>query len=654
MKYTNHIKTHRSITGLMAAVMLLLGLATGLQAQQWRLKKADNYFNRYDYEKAIASYEMLSDKDKDAQVYRNLAEAYYVMGDVAKAMAAYEKLIESGQYEPADMYRYAYLLRRSGDYEQSNVWMEKYAKQNPGDSRAARFMVNPDYYKDLQGMNADVKLNNVTVNGKYADFGPAYYKDSSVVFASARGFGRIWGGNNQRYLNLFEARMTGDMDLQNMTPFAEDLNKRYHDGPAVFNKAGDMMIVTRNIYGEKTQDNKLWLYESHLENGVWSQAKPLHFNSKDYSCGHGALSADGNTLYFVSDMPGGKGQTDLYKVTRNGDGSWGTPIRLGDAVNTEGKEMFPSISDDGKYLFFASDGLPGLGGLDVFAVKLNGQGEPEGDPVNLGAQINSPADDFALIYRSARDDGYFSSNREGGKGDDDIYGFTGLKDFKQALAEYLLAGKVYDTHTNEPLVATVTVLQDGKPYKRVEAGPDGRYQVKVKPGHEYTLAVNKEGYDAFEATVSTEGIEGNLTKDIPLNREKKQMEDVCSYKIQPLYYDLDKYFIREGDKSKLEEVIALMNKYPQIKVEVGSHTDSRASKRYNIRLSRNRTMSAIKYLTRHGISRDRLIAKWYGESQPVNGCVDGVECSEEQHQLNRRTEFKIINCEAAKATQDGE
>ena len=652
MKHTVTIHTRRNLRGLLASLLLLLGMVTVMQAQQWRLKKADEYFNRFDYVKAIASYEMLSDKDKDAHVYRNLAEAYYVMGDVAKATAAYEKLIETGQYDTNDIYQYAYLLRRNGDYEQANRWMEKYAKQRPGDSRAVRFMANPDYYKDLQSMNTNVKLINVSVNGKYEDFGPAFYKDSSIVFTSARGFGRIWGGNNQRYLNLFEARIAGDMDLQNMTPFEGDLNGRYHDGPVVFNKAGDMMIVTRNIYGEKTRDNKLWLYESRLENGVWSEAEPLPFNSKDYSCGHGALSADGNTLYFASDMPGGKGQTDLYKVKRNADGSWGTPERLSDAINTEGKEMFPSISDDGAYLFFASDGLPGLGGLDVFAVKLNGEGEPEGDPVNLGSQINGSADDFALVYRSARDDGYFSSNREGGKGDDDIYGFTGLKDFKAAFVEYLLSGKVYDTHTHEPLVATVRVLEDGKPYKIVEAGPDGRYQVKVNPGHEYTLRVDKEGYDAFESTLSTEGIKGDITKDIPLNREKEQMEDICSYRIQPLYYDLDKYFIREGDKPKLEEVISLMNKYPQIKVEVGSHTDSRASKRYNIRLSRNRTMSAIRYLTKRGIPRDRLIARWYGESRPVNGCVDGVKCSEEQHQLNRRTEFKIINCEAAKALHE--
>jgi len=640
------------ILGLLMVFLFSMGSFQNLQAQLWRQKKADEYFNRFDYENAIASYEML--RKKDPHVYRNLAEAYYVMGNVAKAKATYEKLIETGQYEAQDIYRYAYLLRRNGDYKQANQWMEKYARQIPNDSRAIRFMVNPNYYKDLQLMNAKLKLKNVSINGKYADFGPAFYKDNSVVFASARGFGRIWGGNNQRYLNLFEARMTSDMDLQNMIPFAADLNKRYHDGPATFDRSGQIMIVTRNVYGERLKDNKLWLYEVRMENGHWSDAKPLPFNSKDYSCGHGALSADGNTLYFASDMPGGKGQTDLYKVTRNADGSWGTPVRLTDAINTEGKEMFPSISDDGKYLFFASDGLPGLGGLDVFAIKLNKQGDPEGEPVNLGAHINSPADDFALIYRSKTNDGYFSSNREGGKGDDDIYGFSGLKDFKAALTEFILAGKVYDTHTNEPLVATVTVLQDGKPYQNLQTGPDGLYKVKVKPGHKYTLQVNKEAYEPFEATVSTVGITDNITKDIPLNRVKKQIEDLCSYRIQPLYYDLDKYFIRENDIPKLEEIIALMNKYPQIKVEVGSHTDSRASKAYNIRLSRNRTMSAIRYLTKHGIPRNRLIAKWYGESQPVNGCVDGVQCTEEQHQLNRRTEFKIINCEAAKAVQSEE
>ena len=642
----------KHIGGVLLLVFLMLTPA--LQAQQWRLKKADEYYKRFDYKNAIASYEMLKDKDKDAHVWRNLAEAYYVMGDVAKATSSYEKLIETGDYTAEDMYRYAYLLRRMGNYDQSNVWMEKYAARNPGDSRAMRFLANVHYNKDLEIMNKEVRIKNVSVNGAYEDFGPAYYGDSTVVFTSARGFGRVWSGNDQRYLNLFESRMAEDGDLVEAEQFDRDINERYHDGPVAFDKSGTIMIVTRNIYNEKKlNDNKLWLYESRKDaSGKWSEPEPLAFNSKDYSCGHAALTADGNTMYFVSDMPGGKGETDLYKVVRNADGSWGTPERLSDVVNTEGKEMFPSLSDNEEYLFFASDGLPGLGGLDVFAIKLNVEGNPSGDPVNLGTKINGPSDDFALIYKVGDGSGYFSSNREGGKGDDDIYAFKNVKDFKLLLQEYLLSGKVYDTLTNEPLVAHVVVMLDGKPYKTVEAGPDGKYAVKVRPGHEYHLSVEKEGYKPFEASVSTKGITHDLTQDIPLARVPEQMVDICSYKVQPLYYDLDKYFIRDGDKKKLEEVIALMNKYPEIKVEVGSHTDSRASKAYNIRLSRNRTMSAVRYLTRHGIPRNRLIARWYGESRPVNECVDGVKCSEEQHQLNRRTEFKILDCEKAKAAME--
>ena len=626
--------------------MFVPGLLWQLDAQSWKRKKADDYFEQYNYDKAIALYESL--RDKDAQVYRNLARAYFVMGNKRKAADAYSRLISSGSYEPLDLYQYAYYLRMLGRYEESVEWMRKYAELAPDDSRARRFMEDPTYYKLLLDPDPDVKLRNVTVNGKFADFGPAFYKDKEVVFTSSRGFGRTWGGNVQPYLDLYVSPITEDYDLVEMKKFYGDVNEKYHDGPASFNERGDYMVLTRNIYGEKVKDNKLWLYESSEVNGKWTTPEPLHFNSKEYSCGHAALSKDGTKMYFVSDMPGGMGGTDLYYVEKSSEGEWGVPRHLGSVLNTEGNEMFPFYDEDEGLLFYASDGLPGLGGLDIFVAKLKEDGS-FGDPVNVGSPVNTMDDDFALVYRGSN--GFMSSNRPGGKGDDDIYSYKDLKKFKIFLQDYYLGGFVYNVLDGKPLGgAHVKIYKEGEPFKEFVTDSTGTFRYKV-PLKDYRIEVDKEGYSRTVADVDTDDLIStpDLRVDLPLRPDKVYVTgdttDVCSIKISPLYYDLDKYNIRPEYKGQLEELIALLKRHPEIKLEVASHTDCRASHAYNMRLSRNRTMSVIKYLTSRGIPRKQLVAKWYGETRLVNECRDGVKCTEAQHQLNRRTEFRILGCE---------
>ena len=637
---------------LFGFILMFMGLIVLMpaNAQNWKKKKADEFYNRFDYTRAIPLYESL--KNKDAEIYRKLGRAYYVMGNFKKAKESYEKLIASGIYTPDDIYQYAYYLRILGKYEEAGRWMRKFARLKPNDTRGQRYLANPNYYKELLAFNPKVKINNVGINERYDDFGPAGLRDSLVVFASSRGLAKNWKGNDQPFLDLYASKIVADTGLTDVTPLSTKVNSKYHDGPAAFNKAGDYMVLTRNIYNEKNlNDNKLWLYESWYDpQKGWSEPKPLHFNSRDYSCGHPSLSADGKTMYFASDVPGGFGGLDIYVVKRLNDSTWGQPKNVGAMINTEGNEMFPTWDSEQGYLFFSSDGLPGLGGLDIFVVRIEPNGNMS-DPVNLGAPINTSFDDFAIYYRP-NGTGFFSSNRPGGKGADDIYGFKTLLNFKKKAVIYYLTGKVLDKKTGQPIPANVIVTRKRQILGTFDLAPGSDFKLQVRPGTSYVIKASAPGYIPEEVSVSINPSQSVTRKDIALmSVQRKELMDLCEMGIEPLYYDLDKYYIRSTDSLRLNKIIKLLNKYPDIKLEIASHTDSRATKEYNIKLSQNRTNSVVRYLVNNGISRDRLVAKWYGESQPVNGCVDGVECTEEQHQLNRRTEFKIINCDEIGARQ---
>ena len=621
-----------------------------MQAQSLRLKKADKYFNEFSYDKAIQAYESI--ENKNAGIYRNLAKSYLMLGDTGKAEDNYANLMATGKYKPSDVYDYAAVLLMNKKYDEAANWMQKYYKLKPNDSRAKAFMEDPLYYRQLLRNDSSIELVNQDINTEYEDFSPVYYKDKEVVFASSRGtsllVNRRWNGNRQPFLDLYRAKLTEGNNLSDVTRFDKNINKKYHDAPATFNQEGDYMVVTRNIYNdENILDNKLWLYDSELQyDQYWSEPRPLHFNSTNYSCGQASMTPDGKLMYFASDMPGGFGGTDIYKVERNADGTWGNPVNLGATVNTEGNEMFPYFDPKGGYLFYSSNGLPGLGGLDIFVTKVRRDGSYT-KPVNMGSPLNSNRDDFSFIYK---DDGtgFISSNRSGGKGDDDIYGFKNMKPFSDKIQDCYLSGTVTDKSSQQPLDFARVILYDNRGEKlgEIETKADGKYMYPIDCGKVYKMVVIREGYKMERAEIDTKTFDTpDIVKDFALMKPDESPDKaLCEYRIAPLYYDLDKYYIRYQDKVRLDEIIALMNKYPQMVLEVASHTDSRATKPYNVTLSHNRTNSVVEYLVNHGINKDRIVAKWFGEIYPVNGCVDGVKCSEEEHQQNRRTEFKILNC----------
>ena len=627
-------------------------ISFGMQSQNLRLKKANKYFHEFSYDKAIKAYKKID--DKTPVIYRNMAKSYLVLGNSVQAEDSYGNLMNTGKYKPQDVYDYARVLLMNKRYNDAAGWMQKYYKLNPKDSRAVKFMEDPDYYKELLKVDSGVILSNLDINTEYEDFSPIYYKDDKIIFASSRKnsflIDRKWNGNRQPFLDLYKTTLSENNTLTDVQDFDTNVNKKYHDAPATFNKSGDYMIVTRNIYtDDKLKENKLWLYESDLENEqYWSIPNPLHFNSKEYNCGQASMSPDGQMMYFTSDMPGGKGGTDIYKVEKKSDGTWGDPINLGDRINTEGNEMFPFYDAENGYLFFSSEGLPGLGGLDIFVTKIQRDGSFT-PPKNLGSPINSNADDFSLIYKEDGS-GFLSSNRVGGKGDDDIYSFINLMKFKEEVKACYLAGTITDKVTQAPLELAEIVLysKEGKKLKSFETKQDGTYMFPIDCGEAYKVVVVRDGYEKATAEIDSKNFDtSEIIKDFALVKiidKNEEPDNMCDLHIKPLYYDLDKFFIRYNDKIQLDEIIGFMNKYSDMVLEISSHTDSRATHSYNVELSHNRTNSIVEYLTAHGIKKDRLVSKWFGEVRLTNKCSDGVKCTEAEHQLNRRTEFRILNC----------
>ncbi len=634
-------------------ILSLLLSVISLNAQSSKQKKADKYYYEFAYDKAASLYESLPEKTPN--IYRNLAKSYVMLGELDKAEKTYQTLMNTGKYIPEDVYNYAKVLLMNKKYDMAADWMQKYYKLNPEDSRAKRFMEDPDYYKELVKPDSKIKLSNSDINTAYQDFSAVYYGKDAVVFTSSRGkkliSHRNWNGNRQPYLDLYIADLDDNNKLSNPRKFIPTVNKKYHDGPATFNEKGDYMVVTRNVYDQKNlEDNKLMLYDSNYDGTYWSDPKSIEtLNSLDYSTGQASLSPDGQVMYFASDRPGGFGGTDIYRSKRNGDGSWGPAENLGHEVNTEGNEMFPFYDAKANYLFYSSDGLPGLGGLDIFVTKVRRDGSFT-EPLNMGAPINSNADDFGFVYKEDGT-GFLSSNRVGGKGDDDIYSFSNLNTFKNKVQDCYISGVVKDKENGEVLSFSRVYLFDnnGKQIDYQETKLDGKYEFPIDCDGKYKLVALQNGYikgmdDVDASMVDTP----NIVKDFALMKvghdEYKKAKDMCSIHIKPIYYDLDKFYIRYKDKVELDKIVELLNKYPDMVLEIASHTDSRATKQYNVELSKNRTNSVVKYLINHGINKDRLVPKWFGEIYPVNGCVDGVKCSEADHQMNRRTEFKILNC----------
>ncbi|MCF6279168.1 MAG: OmpA family protein [Flavobacteriaceae bacterium] len=519
----------------------------------------------------------------------------------------------------------------------------------------------------MHSQDDNFSIKNLDVNTKNSDFGVTYIGDTVAIYASTKKGKRTirkrnWKQNKQPYLELYSGNISSDGEINDSELFSSAINTRYHESNVTFTKDLKTVYFSRDnsIDGKKRVKategkDKGWmliqLYKATVaENGEWTNIVPMPFNNDNYQTGHPSLNKAEDKLYFTSDMPGGYGMTDIYVVTVNGDGTYGEPRNLGSKINTPSKEMFPFISED-DVLYFSSDGqLFSHGGLDLYASRL-GDRYKDDSPTHLGIPLNSAKDDFALVYQSGKSTGHFSSNREGGKGDDDIYFFERLKPiFKDKGCNQIAQGVVRDKKSGALLPKTlVTLYKEGKKEESVIVGSDASFQFTVDCESNYKVVGEKLTYTPDEETFLT-SLKADLELDLSLNLEDAEefvtVGDKVLIKINPIYFDYDKSNIRPDAEIELNTVITVMNKYPNLIIEGGSHTDSRATYSYNEKLSSRRAKSTVDYIMRVGkINWSRISARGYGEIQPVNKCSDNVKCTEEEHQLNRRTEFVIKNPE---------
>lgn len=720
-------------------------------------KTADRYFERMSYSKAAEEYEDFLEKEEFIEVTQRkealirLGYCYRKLNNYEKAERTFEELVTNYLEVPSDNYLYyAQALASNRKYKESRKMYEKYGELQKIDINNSPFKIPLTdinrFYKD----SSLYKLEYLPFNSKFADFSPMFYQGGLVFISSRDGGGgihKLFKWDQTPFLDIMFHSDTSKLIVSqnnrmspttlggaytqkeepneiedNLASFSRTLNGKYHEGPLTFFKDQKRLIFTRSNDSPgkagKSSDliHKLKLfYAEQNSKGSWINISELPFNYKEYSTGHPALTFDNKKLYFVSDMPGGFGGTDLYVVDYE-NGIWGEPRNLGFEINTEGNEMFPYVDENG-VLYFSSNGHDGLGGLDIFKTIPT---DPQPTIQNLGAPFNSSADDFGIIIDQNGDKGYLSSNRKKGGNDDNIYRFEkicksidilvfdkttkkripdaevrivnnginqeliktdnegkvevclnvaanyifkvmkegyginsvnfsilsqqsdptmGISIYLEESDQIIVKGVIRKEVDQIPADGVTVTLSEAKEKKPqvVVTGADGSYEFDASPKSKYTLKTDKQGYGDEISEFKTKKRPGTLQLITGIYGEGN------IFQLDNIYYNVDQWNIRSDAFVELKRIVALMKKHPEFVIELRSHTDSRADRVYNQVLSEKRARSVVQYLINKGIDPDRMIYHGYGESELLNACGDGEICSEEQHQLNRRTEFKILS-----------
>ena len=644
---------------LLTISVALLSTTSLLFAQpEKELEKANEMYKNFAYVDAIKVYEKIAQKGYvNQEMLESLGNAYYYNAEYKKALPWYDQLFQEGKYKvkPEYYYRYAQALKSMGNYDKADKMMAKFVElTNANDTRAALFEENKDYQTVIKNNSGRFQLNNASINTENSEYGTALYGDK-IVFAGAtdarkakRGVSQ-WTGES--FYDLYEAEHF-DQKLGSRKPFSSSINTQFNESTPVFTKDGNTMYFTRNNYvnrklGSDIENTILLkiLRATKDKNGNWGNIVEVPFNSDQYNVAHPALSPDEKYLYFASDMPGSFGNSDIFRVEILGDNQYGTPENLGNIINTAGRESFPYISKE-NVLYYSSDGIPGLGGLDIFAVKFNADGSTS-KPVNIGMPGNSADDDFCFVFNSDTKVGFLTSNRPGGKGKDDIYSFHEDKPLL-FFCEKKIKGVVKDAKT-KAIIANAKVVLSDKVMKELDTQQsknDGTFtfeKVNCNDTHCY-LRGEKQKYETAEVNVTIGKDE--IVYELLLNpREvaiKKGMDLAKVFEIKEIKFDYNKADIRPDAAVELTKIVEVMREYPKMKIDIRSHTDSRGADSYNLKLSDRRAKATLEWIVKQGIDRKRLKAKGYGETRLVNGCSNGVPCTEEEHQENRRSEFIVV------------
>jgi outer membrane protein OmpA-like peptidoglycan-associated protein/tetratricopeptide (TPR) repeat protein len=657
------------------ALLVAFALTSVIASAQ--IKQANKFFQEHNYTQAITYYlktaQNTGDPDRTQAIAR-LADCYRLSDDLLKAKAWYAQAVELIKVEPITWFFYGQSLCCAQEYDLAKKAFDKYAELVPADPRGKVYAGYCSQVYKLSNLPAAFEVKNAyNLNSDHSDFGPAFFGEG-MVYTSDRLLKdkkvKNYERSNFNELSLFFARPRYmDEFYQEMNEpksFKGQFNQTLRDGPVSFARHDSIIFFSRTDRNSENggtnnfRTEKMKLF-SATNTGTWSSAVPFFLNSDVYTVGHPSLSPDGKTLYFISDMPGGYGGTDIYSCEWTNE-KWGKPKNLGEKVNSIGDEMYPHIN--GNNLYFASDGWPGFGGLDIFCASL--EKGTWSKPWNLGRPINSSFDDFSLILDKFGKKGFFSSNRPGGVGYDDIYACKRLD--KNAKLNYgilysgisktdtaTISGYVKDKQTNKPIPGSIVFLVNtvkGK-VKVLKTDISGFFKSSVEKGVFYLAKGMENNYlsDCLSFEISTDDTasKAKVPRDILLDQlalNKTYKFNNMDLEIESIYFDFDKWFIRPDAEVELDKLVQVM-KENQISIELGSHTDCRGSEEYNMDLSQKRAESVVRYIVLQGIDPSRIVAKGYGESFLTNHCSDGVPCSPAEHQANRRTEFKVTKFNSA-------
>lgn len=611
-------------------------------SQQKEIKKAEEKFNDGHYIASIEIFENIVDQGVETvPVLEKLGDANYLNANYAEANKWYSKRYAlAPEMDSEHHYRFAQTLKSVGLLQESKKQMAIFESKSPNEIRTK-------FHKKESKEKSMITFSNIKIlpiNSKHSDYGTVM-KGDTIIFASARDFvldNKTYARTNQSYTSLYQSIKTPNGNYSSPKLFSKASFSIYHEATPVFTKDGKTMYYSQNQLADKSKSklvNGLFkLYQSVLVDGKWKNKGIVSLNLNDsVRMANPALSPDGKYLYFASDLKGSFGNSDIFKVAINTDGTFGTIEHLSDKINTEGRETFPFITEDNT-LIFASDGHAGLGGLDLFSIDLS---DENAVAINLGSVVNSAFDDFALTMNTEMNQGYYTSNRPGGTGDDDLYSFD------SSVIPITIAGTVIDYATKEVIPnAAVTLLDKGNTViAKNQSDAKGNFVLNnIKRDANYKIKVQQNNYVPVEKSIVVAKKDVNETiaiqKEVSTIQPETDLANLLALNI--IYFDTDKSVIRKDAKKELDKVVAVLNQYPQINVEIGSHTDSRESKAYNVSLSQRRANATLAYLVSKGINKARLTAKGYGESQLVNQCKNGVRCSNAEHQKNRRSTFIVV------------
>jgi outer membrane protein OmpA-like peptidoglycan-associated protein/tetratricopeptide (TPR) repeat protein len=626
-------------------ILLFITLMSGLclTAQNKDTKKADKQFARFEYVDAAESYKKLIEKgNSSTYVYAQLAESYYNIFNTVEAERWFEKALESSE-DPEMIYKYSEMLKANGKYEASNVQMEKFASMRPSDNRATAYRKNPNYLPKILEQGKKFNVQNAGFNSAQSEFGGTMY-DGKLYIASARNDNRkTYGWNEEPFLDIYTLTKNADGGYDNATLMNDQINTKYHEGLVSFAPDGETMYFSRESYFEKdfqkdsiskVRYSQLYLFKATKLGADWDTVESLKINSENYSVKNPSVSADGSMLYFSSNMPGGYGLFDIYKAPINADGTLGEPVNMGQKVNTEGQEMFPYISSNNT-LYFSSNGHLGLGGMDVFYTKeIDGKIAPIR---NVGIPISSNGDDFAFTIDEEADEGFVSSNRDGGQGSDDVYAFKKL----QPLCDVLIVATVLDDKTRAPVNGASVTLYDAEGNKVVTktTNAEGLAEFIVECDQDTELEVVMDDFESKKVPVK-----GTNEEEVAVQISLDPIEVIIAPEeivLNPIYFDFDKSNITAQAAFELDKLVQIMTKYPDLVINAASHTDSVGSAPYNQGLSQRRAKSTQQYVISKGIDSSRISAEGKGESDLKVKC--GQNCTDDEHQQNRRSEFLIVS-----------